>query len=69
MRALRRSLFTLALLPGAASSKVFLHRAIALKKEPARAYAAVSAVWSPHGPWRKLIEEQLRTAGIKFDLL
>lgn len=52
-----------------ASSMVFLHRAIALREEPARAYAAVSAVWSPHGPWRKLIEEQLRTAGIKFDLL
>src|SRR5688572_19985419 len=52
-----------------ASSMVFLHRAIALKEEPARAYASVSAVWSPHGPWRKLIEDQLRMAGIKFDLL
>jgi protein tyrosine phosphatase (PTP) superfamily phosphohydrolase (DUF442 family) len=52
-----------------ASSLVFLHRAIALREDPAQAYAAVTAVWSPRGPWRTLIEQQLRQAGVKFDLL
>jgi protein tyrosine phosphatase (PTP) superfamily phosphohydrolase (DUF442 family) len=52
-----------------ASSMVFLHRAITLGDDPAQAYAAVTAVWSPRGPWRTLIEQELRRAGVKFDLL
>ena len=52
-----------------ASSMVFLHRAITLKEDPVRAFAAVTAVWSPRGPWRALIEEQLRKGGVKFELL
>ncbi len=52
-----------------ASSMVFLHRVLALKEDPGRAFAAVTAVWSPRGPWRALIEEQLRNGGVKFELL
>ncbi len=52
-----------------ASSMVFLHRVLTLKEDPADAFAAVTAIWSPRGPWRTLIEEQLRQGGIEFDLL
>ena len=50
-----------------ASSMVFLHRATVLRDDPARAYASVTAVWSPSGPWRKLIDDQLRAASVKFE--
>lgn len=52
-----------------ASSMVFLHRVITLKEDPVQAFAAVTAVWSPRGPWRTLIEAQLRNGGVKFELL
>jgi protein tyrosine phosphatase (PTP) superfamily phosphohydrolase (DUF442 family) len=52
-----------------ASSMVFLYRAIVLKEDPRVAYAAVTKVWSPDGPWRTLIEQQLRKNGIAFELL
>lgn len=52
-----------------ASSMVFLYRAIVLKEDPVHAYNSVTAVWSPRGPWRTLIQEQLRAAGVKFELL
>lgn len=52
-----------------ASSLVFLHRVIAGGQDAARAYASVSAVWSPQGPWRALLEAQLRKHGITFELL
>jgi protein tyrosine phosphatase (PTP) superfamily phosphohydrolase (DUF442 family) len=52
-----------------ASSMVFLHRVITLKEDPAQAYAAVSKVWSPRGPWRTLIEQELRKRSIRFELL
>ncbi|MBK0392333.1 protein tyrosine phosphatase family protein [Ramlibacter algicola] len=52
-----------------ASSMVFLHRVVTLKDEPASAFAFVTRVWSPRGPWRTLIEEQLRESGIRFELL
>lgn len=52
-----------------ASSLVFLHRTITLKEDPRVAYDAVTAVWSPHGPWRTLIEAQLRKHAIAFDPL
>jgi protein tyrosine phosphatase (PTP) superfamily phosphohydrolase (DUF442 family) len=52
-----------------ASTLVFLYRAIVLKEDPVHAYAAVTAIWSPRGPWRTLIQEQLRTAGVKFEPL
>jgi protein tyrosine phosphatase (PTP) superfamily phosphohydrolase (DUF442 family) len=52
-----------------ASSMAFLYRAIVLKEDPRTAYEAVSGVWSPDGPWRRLIENQLRKHDIAFDLL
>jgi protein tyrosine phosphatase (PTP) superfamily phosphohydrolase (DUF442 family) len=52
-----------------ASSMVFLHRAITLREEPGRAYEAVTAVWSPEGSWRALIQDQLRTHAIRFEPL
>jgi hypothetical protein len=52
-----------------ASSMVFLYRTIVLKEEPRVAYQAVSGVWSPEGPWRRLIEAELRKHKVAFDLL
>jgi protein tyrosine phosphatase (PTP) superfamily phosphohydrolase (DUF442 family) len=52
-----------------ASSMVFLYRTVVLKEDPRQAYEAVSKVWSPTGPWRKLLEEQLRKHKIAFELL
>lgn len=52
-----------------ASSMVFLYRAIKLKEEPRQAYEAVTRVWAPDGPWRRLIEQQLRRHHVSFELL
>jgi len=52
-----------------ASSMVFLYRAIVLKDDPRRAYDAVEKVWVPEGPWRLLIEQQLKKHHIDFELL
>jgi protein tyrosine phosphatase (PTP) superfamily phosphohydrolase (DUF442 family) len=52
-----------------ASSMVFLYRTIVFKEDPRHAYESVSKVWSPTGPWRKLIEDQLRKHKIAFELL
>ena len=38
-----------------ASTMVFLYRAIVLKEDPRIAYEALSGVWVPHGPWRRLM--------------
>jgi protein tyrosine phosphatase (PTP) superfamily phosphohydrolase (DUF442 family) len=51
-----------------ASSMVFLYRTIVGKEDPARAYDAVSKTWTPQGPWKRLIEEQLRRDGISFEI-
>ena len=50
-----------------ASTLVFLHRVIRLKEAPAVAYDAVARVWSPRGPWRRLVVEQLAKNGIPFE--
>ena len=50
-----------------ASSMVFLYRAIKLKEPPDAAYKAVAQVWSPQGPWKNLIEAQLKKNGIAFE--
>lgn len=50
-----------------ASSMVFLYRATRLKEPPDLAYKAVAQVWSPHGPWKTLIEAQLKKNGIAFE--
>ncbi|HUL63434.1 MAG TPA: protein tyrosine phosphatase family protein [Burkholderiaceae bacterium] len=52
-----------------ASSMVFLYRTVVLKEDPRQAYDAVAKVWSPSGPWRKLIENQLHKHKIGFELL
>lgn len=52
-----------------ASTMVFLHRVIILKEDPAQAYEAVSRVWSPQGPWRALVIEQLNKHQIAFQPL
>jgi len=50
-----------------ASSLVFLYRVIARREDPDHAYESVTAVWSPEGPWKRLIVELLRKHGVKFD--
>ena len=50
-----------------ASSIVFLHRVIRGKEDPARAYEAVAAVWSPNEPWRRFLDAQLSRHSIKFE--
>jgi protein tyrosine phosphatase (PTP) superfamily phosphohydrolase (DUF442 family) len=52
-----------------ASSMVFLYRVVVLKEDPAQAYEAVARVWTPSGPWRILLEEQLHKHRIAFELL
>lgn len=52
-----------------ASTMVFLHRAITLRDEPAQAYESVSRVWSPEGPWKKLVVGLLKQHGINFQPL
>lgn len=50
-----------------ASSMTFLYRTIVLKEKPEVTYEAVNKVWSPSGPWKRLIVDQLEAAGIRFD--
>lgn len=49
-----------------ASTMVFLHRVIALRADPDEAYEAVTRVWSPSGPWRALVMEEMNRQGIDF---
>jgi len=50
-----------------ASTLVFLYRVIHLKESPSLAYEAVARVWSPRGPWRRLVEDQLAKNRITFE--
>ena len=50
-----------------ASSMVFLYRVIAAKEDPARAYDAVAAVWSPEGAWKRYLQTMLRKHGVNFE--
>jgi protein tyrosine phosphatase (PTP) superfamily phosphohydrolase (DUF442 family) len=50
-----------------ASTMVFLHRVIQDRHSPADAWDAVTRVWSPHGPWKRLVLDQLRQHGVAFD--
>jgi hypothetical protein len=52
-----------------ASSMVFLYRVLVLKESPDVACKALSGVWKPEGPWRRLIERELRRHQVEFDLL
>ena len=50
-----------------ASSMVFLYRAIVLKQDPRVAYDSVIKIWVPEGPWKRLIQDQLRKHSIDFE--
>ncbi|WP_052128483.1 protein tyrosine phosphatase family protein [Neosynechococcus sphagnicola] len=50
-----------------ASSMTFLYRVIVDHEAPDQAYQAVAKVWSPEGPWKKLLVTELRKAGIDFE--
>lgn len=50
-----------------ASCMTFLHRVIVGREVPEKAYEAVARVWSPNGPWRMLLVEQLRRHGSDFE--
>lgn len=50
------------------ASSMFLYRTIALKDDRRAAYATLAGVWSPHGPWRRLIESQLQKHGIAIEI-
>ncbi len=52
-----------------ASSMTFLYRTIVGKENPDEAWKAVERIWTPKGPWRRLIEELLRKRGIAFEIL
>jgi protein tyrosine phosphatase (PTP) superfamily phosphohydrolase (DUF442 family) len=52
-----------------ASSFTFLYRVLSLGDPPRVAYEALSSVWVPHGPWRRLIDTELRNHHIDFELL
>ena len=50
-----------------ASSMTFLYRVIVGHEKPEPAYESVARVWSPEGPWKRLITAQLKKAGIAFE--
>jgi protein tyrosine phosphatase (PTP) superfamily phosphohydrolase (DUF442 family) len=50
-----------------ASTFSFLYRVINEAAEPDRAWAAVSQVWTPSGPWKRLVQDLLGLHGIAFD--
>ena len=50
-----------------ASTMVFLHRVVVDKVPPDTAYESVTAVWSPQGPWKRLIIDVLRQHRITFE--
>ena len=50
-----------------ASTMVFLYRSIVAREDPRAAYEAVSRVWTPDGPWKRLVQQQLRKHAIDFE--
>jgi protein tyrosine phosphatase (PTP) superfamily phosphohydrolase (DUF442 family) len=50
-----------------ASTMTFLYRVIAGHEAPEQAWASVSRVWVPKGPWKKLLTSELQKAHIGFD--
>jgi protein tyrosine phosphatase (PTP) superfamily phosphohydrolase (DUF442 family) len=52
-----------------ASSMVFLYRTIVGRERPDEAWRAVEQIWTPRGPWKRLIEEQLKKHGVAFEIL
>jgi protein tyrosine phosphatase (PTP) superfamily phosphohydrolase (DUF442 family) len=52
-----------------ASAMVFLYRSVVLKEPPQQAQEAMAKVWAPDGPWRALLQGQLRKHRIAYELL
>jgi protein tyrosine phosphatase (PTP) superfamily phosphohydrolase (DUF442 family) len=50
-----------------ASTMTFLYRVIVGHEPPEQAYQSVARIWSPEGPWKRLLASQLRKAGIAFE--
>ncbi len=50
-----------------ASTLVFLYRVLALKEDPRAAYESVARIWSPEGPWKRLVQGLLRKHGVAFE--
>ena len=50
-----------------ASSMAFLYRVITRHENAEVAYESVAKVWSPEGPWKRLLLAQLRKANIAFE--
>ena len=50
-----------------ASTMTFLYRVIVGHEKAELAYESVAKVWSPEGPWKRLIVSQLRMAGVAFE--
>jgi len=50
-----------------ASTLSFLYRVIVEKVEPRQAFDSVAQVWTPSGPWKQLMLEQLRKHRVEFD--
>lgn len=50
-----------------ASTLSFLYRTVVEKAEPRQAYEQVSRIWTPAGPWKTLMLDQLRQHQINFD--
>ena len=44
-----------------------LYRVTVGKVNPEKAYEAVAGVWSPEGPWKRLLIPELRKAGMAFE--
>jgi len=50
-----------------ASTMTFLYRVIVGRESPEQAYESVARVWSPRGPWKRLLISQLGKARIAFE--
>lgn len=50
-----------------ASTMVFLHRVLVGGEPPEHAYEPVAKVWSPQGPWKRLMVDLLRKNRIAFE--
>ncbi len=66
-RAQQRSVFVHCQVNMRASVFSFLYRVINEGAVPEEAWAAVSRVWTPSGPWKRLVQELLAEHGIIFD--
>lgn len=51
-----------------ASAMTFLYRAIVLQEDPTEAFESVKKVWTPEGPWKSLVNGQLRKHEVAFQV-